>query len=238
MNNLQLVEKLKDIVENYKTLYVMGCFGAPLTSNNKERYKNNHKYNKQTERQKMIDNATQDTFGFDCVNLIKSIIWGWEGDKSKNYGGAIYNSNNLPDISADMMITECYDISNDFNKPLVPGELVWMKGHVGIYAGNGLVIECTPSWRNGVQYTSILSQSLKKVEYAGRIWKKHGKLPYINYLNIDNILKSEEQVAKEVLQGKWGNGTDRKEKLIKAGYDYINIQKEVNKILKGDDKNV
>jgi len=38
-------------------------------------------------------------------------------------------------------------------------------------------------------------------------------------------------VAKEVLNGKWGNGDVRIEKLKKAGYDYKIIQEEVNKIL-------
>lgn len=38
-------------------------------------------------------------------------------------------------------------------------------------------------------------------------------------------------VAKEVLQGKWGNGTERKEKLTAAGYDYAEVQKEVNKLV-------
>lgn len=34
MTNKDLVAKLKDIATNYKTLYVMGCFGAPMTAAN------------------------------------------------------------------------------------------------------------------------------------------------------------------------------------------------------------
>ena len=41
-----LVDKVVDIAKNYKTLYVMGCFGAPLTGANVTRYCNNHSYNK------------------------------------------------------------------------------------------------------------------------------------------------------------------------------------------------
>ena len=44
--------------------------------------------------------------------------------------------------------------------------------------------------------------------------------------------KSNEEIAKEVLQGKWGNGADRKKKLKAAGYDYNAIQKIVNKMCK------
>lgn len=40
--------------------------------------------------------------------------------------------------------------------------------------------------------------------------------------------KTVEQVASEVIQGKWGNGSERKEKLQKAGYDYDAVQKAVN----------
>ena len=43
--------------------------------------------------------------------------------------------------------------------------------------------------------------------------------------------KSNAEIAKEVLAGKWGNGDDRKKKLKAAGYDYNAVQKEVNKLL-------
>lgn len=41
--------------------------------------------------------------------------------------------------------------------------------------------------------------------------------------------KTELEIAKEVLQGKWGNGATRKKKLTDAGYNYSAIQKLVNK---------
>ena len=40
--------------------------------------------------------------------------------------------------------------------------------------------------------------------------------------------KSVEEIAKEVLAGKWGNGTDRRAKLEAAGYNYVTIQNAVN----------
>ena len=43
--------------------------------------------------------------------------------------------------------------------------------------------------------------------------------------------KSNEEIAKEVIQGKWGNGADRKTRLTNAGYDYATIQSIVNKLL-------
>lgn len=43
--------------------------------------------------------------------------------------------------------------------------------------------------------------------------------------------KSIEEVAKEVIQGLWGNGTDRKTALEAAGYDYTTVQAKVNELL-------
>lgn len=44
--------------------------------------------------------------------------------------------------------------------------------------------------------------------------------------------KSINEIAKEVIAGKWGSGIDRKNKLTKAGYDYDKVQAKVNKLLK------
>lgn len=45
--------------------------------------------------------------------------------------------------------------------------------------------------------------------------------------------KSITEIAKEVIAGKWGNGTERKQKITLAGYDYKKVQAEVNRLLKG-----
>lgn len=44
--------------------------------------------------------------------------------------------------------------------------------------------------------------------------------------------KSVEEIAKEVLNGKWGNGAERKKKLEAAGYNYSQVQAIVNKMCK------
>lgn len=45
-------------------------------------------------------------------------------------------------------------------------------------------------------------------------------------------LKSVTEIAKEVLLGKWGNGDDRKKRLEAAGYNYSQVQAEVNRLAK------
>jgi hypothetical protein len=179
MTNTEFVKKCVDAAKNYKTLYVMGCIGAPMNSANKLRYTNNCNYNKKTDRKNMILAATADTFGFDCVCFIKSILWGWNGDKNKTYGGAKYASNGVPDISADGMINVCSGVSKDFSNIEI-GEVVWMSGHIGVYIGDGLAVECTPKWGNKVQITAV-SNICKKAGYNARKWTKHGKLPCVTY---------------------------------------------------------
>ena len=43
--------------------------------------------------------------------------------------------------------------------------------------------------------------------------------------------KTVAEIAKEVIQGKWGNGDERKKRLTAAGYDYAVIQSKVNELL-------
>lgn len=43
--------------------------------------------------------------------------------------------------------------------------------------------------------------------------------------------KSIDEIAHEVIQGLWGNGQDRKDRITKAGYDYSAVQKMINKLL-------
>lgn len=182
MKASEFIKKLQNIVDNYKTLYVMGCFGAPLTGANVSRYCTNHSYNKQAARTAMIKaaaNQNPPVFGFDCVCLIKGVLWGWSGDASKTYGGAGYAVNGVPDIGADSMIQVCKDVSTDFGK-IVPGEAVWLSGHIGVYIGGGKVIECTPAFKNCVQVTACLNIGAIS-GMNGRRWTKHGKLPYITY---------------------------------------------------------
>ena len=42
-----------------------------------------------------------------------------------------------------------------------------------------------------------------------------------------------QEIAKEVIEGKWSSGNDRRQRLTRAGYNYQEVQAEVNRILKG-----
>ncbi len=46
-----------------------------------------------------------------------------------------------------------------------------------------------------------------------------------------NPLKSVNEIAQEVINGKWGNGDDRKNRLSSAGYNYNEVQSKVNELM-------
>ena len=66
--------------------------------------------------------------------------------------------------------------------------------------------------------------------------KKACKSGYSVFDNNGNVVyptkKSIDEIAHEVIQGKWGNGTDRKNRLTNAGYNYNAVQKRVNELMK------
>lgn len=213
----ELASAAEAVAKNNKTLYVMGCFGAPMTASNKKRYTKNHSYNKKAARTAKINAATSDTFGFDCVNLIKGLLWGWSGNTSKTYGGAVYKSNDVPDVSADGMIGKCTEVSTDFSN-IQAGEFLWMKGHCGVYIGNGLAVESTPKWSDGVQITAVHNIG-QKAGYNGRSWTSHGKLPYVTYEQ-EKAIGEECSVKIKVLK-KGANGDEVKAlQILLIGYGY------------------
>ena len=101
-----------------------------------------------------------------------------------------------------------------------------------------------------------VAQYYKECEYEGEydIWQysSSGKVDGIsgnvdmNYLYNENIIKNTDnngpedktidELAQEVIDGKWGNGEDRKKRLEEAGYNYNKIQDKVNEILEGTNK--
>lgn len=184
-----LAEACLDLARTFDTIYVLGCCGAPMSAYNQNRYLQAQSFNRKTDRKKIIQASDKYTFGFDCVCMIKSLLWGWYGDEDKAYGGAVYKSNGVPDIGADQMIKVCKDVTTDFSC-IQPGELLWNKGHVGIYVGGGLAVECTYRWADGVQVTAVHNLS-KNTASHGRKWTKHGKLPYVAYTASQELQKND-----------------------------------------------
>ena len=76
------------------------------------------------------------------------------------------------------------------------------------------------------------SDSVKRryLEVNGRYIRGFG-LPDLGDVEREPM-KSSDEIAKEVIAGKWGDGEDRKKKLREAGYDPITIQALVNQMYK------
>ena len=68
---------------------------------------------------------------------------------------------------------------------------------------------------------------------AGLVKRRAKEKELFDTTTSTTVKKSNEEIAKEVVAGKWGNGNARKTALTKEGYDYKTIQPLVNKLLKG-----
>lgn len=77
----------------------------------------------------------------------------------------------------------------------------------------------------------IVDQDYSYLDYPEIIMNKK-----LNGYTTKEDKKSISELAKEVINGKWGNGETRKRNLINAGYDYDTVQQEVNRILSSNNK--
>ena len=101
----------------------------------------------------------------DCVGLIKG--YGWLNIDTLEIE---YATNGMPDIGADSMYFNATEKGSIGSIPEIPGLAVWFAGHIGIYIGDGLVIEAKGT-KYGVVETKITD---------GR-WTHWLKIPYITY---------------------------------------------------------
>jgi hypothetical protein len=207
--------KLYSIASTKKTVYAWGMFGSTITKSRVEAKAKQYPY-WYTERKVAsifapLYGVNPPVWGFDCIGLIKAVLWGWSGDTNKTYGGAIYASNGIPDLSADAMVGKCSEVSTDFGNISI-GEFLWMKGHCGIYIGNGKVVESSPKWANGVQVTAL----------SARNWLKHGKLPWVEYSDeeVRNVVRIELSVLQK---GSKGEQVKTLQRLLNAFGSNLNV---------------
>lgn len=102
----------------------------------------------------------------DCVGLIKGYSW---YDTASQM--TILVSNGMPDIGADTMYENATDKGTIDTIPEIPGLAVWKEGHIGVYIGDGKVVEAYGT-------TSGVIRS----ELANGGWTHWLKIPYISYI--------------------------------------------------------
>ncbi len=101
----------------------------------------------------------------DCVGLIKGYGWLDPDTLTIRYG-----ANGMPDIGANTMYQNATVKGTISTMPDTPGLAVWMDGHIGVYIGNGEVVEACNTKKGVV-----------KTQLAGRGWTHWLEVPYINY---------------------------------------------------------
>ena len=101
----------------------------------------------------------------DCVGLIKG--YGWLNADTMEIE---YGTNGMPDIGANQMYYNATRKGTIDTIPEVPGLAVWKLGHIGVYIGNGEVIEAM-----GTKYGVV------KTQLQGRGWTHWLEIPYISY---------------------------------------------------------
>jgi hypothetical protein len=109
----------------------------------------------------------------DCVGLIKSFYW------TNEDGKIIYKLDELPDVSANGLYDAAHEKGPISTLPEIKGIIVWKRGHVGIYIGNGEVIEAHGT-KVGVIKTR-LTESINDTK-----WTNWFKCPFIEYVDESN----------------------------------------------------
>ena len=109
----------------------------------------------------------------DCVGLIKG--YSWLDVDTLDVG---YATNGMPDLGANQMYNVATNKGGIATIPEIPGLAVWNKGHIGVYIGDGYVIEAM-----GTKYGVV------KTKLADRNWTHWLKIPYLSYPETTNELE-------------------------------------------------
>ena len=139
--------------------YWWGTFGQKATKDLYEQKKKQYpRYYKDTDFEKQFGQRVHD-----CIGLIKGYLWS-EDTESK----PVYCSNGFKDVSADTYYTQCRRKGMIGSIPDVAGIAVFMPGHVGVYIGDGKVIEAR-GHKYGVVTTNLKDRSWTKWAYIDEI---------------------------------------------------------------------
>jgi hypothetical protein len=162
LTNKGLVEYVK-IARVERWGYVWGTFGLLLTdllfSHKLEQYPDGVGKYKEFISKTWLGRKTTD-----CVGLIKGYYWTIDG---------VIKYNLKTDVSANRMYTIAKEKGTISTMPDMPGICVWKDGHIGVYIGDGQVIEA-----HGTKY-GVIQTPLKGA--GATAWTHWLKCPYIVY---------------------------------------------------------
>lgn len=163
-NNLDLVEWAKQ-AESHGWGYVWGTYGDVLSrslyKSKAEQYPEEVGGYAEFIESHWIGGRTAD-----CVGLIKG--YGWLNPDTHQVE---YGTNGMPDIGADTMYANATEKGTIDTIPEIPGLAVWHEGHIGVYIGNGEVVQAANT------EAGVIRNSL-----ADTAWTHWLKVPYISYV--------------------------------------------------------
>lgn len=157
-----LLEHVKTCL-NKPTVYVNGGFMRLATKSHLEYKFDQYPNNFSEERKAYLRTLIDKVYICDCVGLIKSYYWGGIG--APDYEAAT-------DYNTDGFINTSEKVGLIDTLPETPGLGLYQKGHVGVYIGNGEVIECTHG---------NLGDGVVKTKLKQRAWTKWFEIPHIDY---------------------------------------------------------
>lgn len=121
----------------------------------------------------------------DCSNLQKALFNGRDVYHPKK-DSFQRDLSNTGDVTTEGLFNQCTDRQSDFSK-LKPNEprLLHLDGHIGAYIGKEVtrggyvynVIESTPAWEDGIQYSYVDKQGRRFNHKGGQqrsAWTGHG----------------------------------------------------------------
>lgn len=114
---------------------------------------------------------------FDCVGLIKCFIW---HDYSSS--NASYYGKTCPDKNETGFFNEATEKGTIDTIPEIPGLMVYQPGHIGVYLGNGQVIEATAAFDKKIVITYFKGNH-PDTSYKRTTWTHWFKMPYLKYDN-------------------------------------------------------
>ena len=162
-NNLDLVRWAEDACDNGWG-YVYGTWGnvldQSLLTTKAAQYMTDVGQNMELIREQWMGRRVTD-----CVGLIKGYCW-----YSPRSGKFEYCSNGMPDMGANRMLESAEESGTIDTIPEIPGIAVCAKGHIGVYVGDGWVVEAK-STADGVIRTRL----------EERPWTHWCKIPHIEY---------------------------------------------------------
>ena len=160
----------------------------------------------------------------DCAGLIKGALWSESPTSVPKY-------NKDQDYSANMFYIKATKKGPIITMPDKKGILVFkgterQKNHIGVYIGNGKVIEA-----KGHAYGVIESD----LNSSWKFWCQCNLFDYGSAIvEKPEYTAAEIKAARDCIAGRYGNGMARRNNLAKAGFNYNRVQACVNMILRGE----